>query len=302
MSEDSSKENIPGTNDEVVVTIGLPTYNRPEGLRKCLSHLVEQTYRNLEIIISDNCSSDPGVQEIIHEYTKKDNRIRAFRQPENIGLENNFNFLYAQSTASYFMWMSDDDYFDHDYVENCMAFLKQNPGYVLSSGTAHYYSGNDFLFTEKMFPVDQATPFKRVLKYFSQVGKNGNFYGIFRRDFFMETPVGIHAGCDWSFMARLAVYGKLSYLNTTGYHRSAAGNSATRKRMVRKFKLNWFQTIFFETYLAGQIAGNIFNDAQARKQMPYWKRKLLVIFVFFQINYRLFIHFIKRRILGRKVN
>ena len=95
-----------------LVTIGLPTYNRPAGLRKALEWILKQTYPNLEIIISDNCSTDQNVQIVTAEFLAKDSRIRVFRQKENIGLENNFNFVYAQSTAPYFIWMSDDDFFD----------------------------------------------------------------------------------------------------------------------------------------------------------------------------------------------
>ena len=109
-----------------LVSVGVPTFNRPVGLKKCLEHLLQQTYRNLEIIISDNCSTDPDVQRIIQDHVSKDKRVKHFRQPENIGLENNFNFLYAASSAPYFIWMSDDDYFDANYIEECVKFLENN--------------------------------------------------------------------------------------------------------------------------------------------------------------------------------
>lgn len=282
------------------VSVGLPTYNRPGGLKKCLEHLIIQTYSNIEIIISDNCSADPEVQKIIQYYAAKDKRIRHFRQSENIGLESNFNFLYEKSSAPYFIWMSDDDYFDSDYIEKCVFFLQQNPDYVLCSGTAKYYSGNDFLFAEKMFTVNQKTSFKRVLRYFSKVGKNGNFYGVFRRNLFVERPLGLHIGCDWSFMARLAILGKLTYLETTSYHRSVEGHSGSRRAMIKKFKFKKFQSIFFETYTAYIISANIFEDAAVKKKFNYFRRKLIVVLVFFQINYKFFINTFKKRFLRNK--
>ncbi|HYM93512.1 MAG TPA: glycosyltransferase family 2 protein [Chitinophagaceae bacterium] len=296
MSEEQNILSSINDSNLPLVSVGVPTYNRPFGLKKCLEHLILQTYQNIEIIISDNCSTNPEVQKIIQYYSAKDGRIKHFRQTENIGLEKNFNFLYAQSFAPYFMWMSDDDYFDVDYVEKCVFFLEQNPDYVLCSGTAKYYSGNDFLFVEKMFAVNQKTAFKRLLQYFSKVGKNGNFYGVFRRSLITENPLSLHIGCDWSFMARLAVHGKLTFLETTSYQRSSEGHSASRRAMIRKFKFNRFQSIFFETYSAYVISSNIFNDAAVNKKINYLQRKLIVILIFFQINYKYFIHFFKRRI------
>ena len=150
-------------NSEPLVTIGLPTYNRPLGLRVCLDSILKQTYSNLEIIISDNCSPGEAVEQVIKEYVLKDTRIKHFRQNENLGLEENFNFVYARASADYFIWMSDDDYFEFNYIAECVHFLQSNPGHVLCSGASKYYSGNDFLFNEKMFKVEQETPLCKIV-------------------------------------------------------------------------------------------------------------------------------------------
>ncbi|MBK7562185.1 MAG: glycosyltransferase family 2 protein [Chitinophagaceae bacterium] len=277
-----------------LVTIGLPTYNRPAGLRKALEWIAKQTYPSLEIIISDNCSTEEEVQEITAEYAAKDNRIKVFRQLENIGLENNFNFVYAQSTAPYFIWMSDDDFFEANYIAECVGFLEQNQDHVLCSGIAKYYSGDQFVFNETMFKTDQESITARVHHYFAHVQKNGNFYGVFRNKMFSNDPIQLHVGCDWSFMARLAVLGKLTYIDTTAYHRSAEGNSQTRKKMVEKFNLTGFKNLFFETYLAYVIAAHIFTDPVVNKKIGGINRKLLAVMVFFQINWKLFFKFIRK--------
>lgn len=281
---------------EPLVTVGLPVYNRPAGLKKCLETIINQTYKNLEIIISDNGSSDEGVQQVIGEFAAKDNRIKHFRQPVNIGLEENFNFVYAKSSADYFTWMSDDDYFDANYIAECVQFLQANPDHVLCSGVAKYYSRSNFLFEEKMFKVDQPAPLARVVTYFSHAGKNGNFYGVFRNHLLQAKPIGGHVGCDWSFMAKLAILGKLSYVATTAYHRSAEGNSGTREKMVNKFKLNRVKALFFETYSAWEVATHIFNDTAVRAKYNMVQRTGIVVLVFLQINCKLFMNFLKRRL------
>ena len=283
-------------NNYPLVTIGLPTYNRPAGLQRCLEQILLQTYSNLEIIISDNCSSDESVQQIIQEYASKDSRILPIRQEVNIGLEENFNFVFSRSSAGYFIWMSDDDYFDANYIAECMKLLVKNPDHVLCSGIAKYYSGEQFLFTEKMFLLNQERPFFRLWKYFSKVGKNGNFYGVFRNHLFTEKPIGLHIGCDWSLMAKFAILGKLAYVDSTSYHRSADGNSGTKKKMIKKFGFNKLQAIFFETYTAYLISSHIFNDNAVNNKFNLLQKKIIISMIFFQINYRLFMNFLRKKL------
>jgi glycosyltransferase domain-containing protein len=272
--------------NQPLVTIGLPTYNRPDGLLKVLTSIKRQTYTNLEIIISDNCSTNERVQQIIQEFTAADSRVQSIRQSINIGLESNFNFVFEKSTADYFIWMSDDDYFDDNYIEECISFLETNPEYMLCSGIAKYYTGDKFLFTEKMFSVDNKTPAARILRLFSHIAKNGNFYGVFRNRLLLEKPIGLHVGCDWSLMGKFSILGKLQYVTTTNYHRSADGNSETKRKMINKFGFNKLQAFFFETNIAYIVSTNIFNDRTVSNKFSYLKKKTIAIIIFLQINYR----------------
>ena len=78
-----------------LVTIGIPTYNRADGyLKEAIESVINQTYSNLEIIISDNCSSD-DTGLVVKSF--KDQRIHYYRHDENIGANNNFNFCLKKS-------------------------------------------------------------------------------------------------------------------------------------------------------------------------------------------------------------
>lgn len=92
--------------DLPLVTIGIPTYNRSGYLRQALQSALAQTYPNLEIIVSDNASTDDTPQ-VIAEYT--DPRIRFIRQPENLGMAGNWNACLRAATGEYFLLLSDDD-------------------------------------------------------------------------------------------------------------------------------------------------------------------------------------------------
>jgi glycosyltransferase involved in cell wall biosynthesis len=105
-------------NIQPLVTIGIPTYNRADGyLRQALESAVNQTYQNIEIIVSDNCSTD-HTESLVKSFS--DPRIRYFRHVENIGAANNFNFCLEQAKGAYFLLLHDDDLIDKDFVEICM--------------------------------------------------------------------------------------------------------------------------------------------------------------------------------------
>ena len=123
------------TNDvHPLVTIAIPTYNRADGyLKQALESALNQTYSNIEIIISDNCSPD-NTETVVKGFS--DPRIRYFRQTENIGANNNFNFCIEQARGIYFLLLQDDDMIDNDFVDVCMkaAGYDTNVG-IIRTGT-----------------------------------------------------------------------------------------------------------------------------------------------------------------------
>jgi glycosyltransferase involved in cell wall biosynthesis len=101
-----------------LVTIGISTYNRADGyLKEALASALAQSYPNLEIVVSDNCSSD-GTEALVESFA--DPRIRYFRQEVNIGANNNFNFCLEQARGEYFLLLHDDDLIDPDFITACM--------------------------------------------------------------------------------------------------------------------------------------------------------------------------------------
>ena len=77
-----------------LVSIGIPTYNRPDGLLNAIKKITSQTHRNIEIIISNNASNNELVPKIIEYCANLDGRIKFYHQLENIGITNNFKFVY----------------------------------------------------------------------------------------------------------------------------------------------------------------------------------------------------------------
>jgi glycosyltransferase involved in cell wall biosynthesis len=123
------------THDRIpLVTISIPTYNRADGyLRGCIQSATSQTYPNIEIIVSDNCSTD-STHELVNSID--DPRIRYFRHEENIGANNNFNHCLNEARGDYFLLLSDDDLIDPDFVESCIQAAGYQRGFgLIRTGT-----------------------------------------------------------------------------------------------------------------------------------------------------------------------
>ncbi|MDQ2732794.1 MAG: glycosyltransferase [Armatimonadota bacterium] len=121
------------TTAQPLVSIGMPVYNGERYLRQVLDNLLGQDYQELELIISDNASTD-ATQQICMEYQERDGRIRYSRNATNIGIDGNFNRVFELASGEYFMWAAADDLREPCFVSKLTASLEADPGAVLAFG------------------------------------------------------------------------------------------------------------------------------------------------------------------------
>jgi glycosyltransferase involved in cell wall biosynthesis len=113
------------------LSIGLPVYNGENYLAESIEALLGQSYEDFELIISDNASTD-GTPDICRRYGKQDSRIRYLRQPRNIGLNPNHNFVVRQARGELFKMASHDDLYARDLLKRCVDALDEHPEAVLA--------------------------------------------------------------------------------------------------------------------------------------------------------------------------
>jgi len=95
------------------VSIVLPTYNGAKYIRKSVDSCLNQTYKNIELIIVDDASIDE-TRDIIKSY--KDNRIKYIKNEENLGLSKSLNKGFSQSSGEYLTWTSDDNFYSEEAI------------------------------------------------------------------------------------------------------------------------------------------------------------------------------------------
>jgi glycosyltransferase involved in cell wall biosynthesis len=119
----------PKLKPEPLVSVIIPTCNRPDYLRVALRSVVAQTYKNLEIIVQDNASlSDPA--DLVAGFGNR--RIPLYRNATNIGLRGNFLAGYVRATGKYVTTLSDDDVWHPDFLEWLVAALERDDDLVLA--------------------------------------------------------------------------------------------------------------------------------------------------------------------------
>jgi len=105
------------------ISIGIPVYNGEKFIRKCIESVLQQTYKNFELIISDNASTD-STPDICKEFLEKDNRITFVRQNENMGPNWNFNFPLEKANGEYFVWVVVDTIISPEFIEKNISVLE----------------------------------------------------------------------------------------------------------------------------------------------------------------------------------
>src|SRR5690348_14659058 len=122
-------------NSTPLVSIGLYLYNGQRFIKEALDSVLNQTFTNFELIISDNASID-RTAEIAEAYARRDNRIRYYRAEKNMGPGWNMRRVYELATGNYFKWAAVDDLLEPEFLRRCVEILESDPGCVVAYAQA----------------------------------------------------------------------------------------------------------------------------------------------------------------------
>lgn len=189
------------TADRPLVSIGVPTYNRAESLRRTLRSVLDQDFDDLELLVGDNASTDST--GLVREEFLDDARVRWTTHDSNVGAMRNFEHLVTVARGRYFMWLADDDAIAPGYIAGCLKALRDMPHASVAVGAATYRRDGVIVREERHEYREPSGP-ARVRQYYRTVDGNPFFYGLMRRE---EARVGIpfgepSVGLDWVHVAR----------------------------------------------------------------------------------------------------
>jgi glycosyltransferase involved in cell wall biosynthesis len=225
------------------VSIGMPVFNAEKTLERAINSLLNQTYLNFELLISDNCSSD-STQSICSYFASKDRRIKYVRHPFNMGPSENFKYVFTHSKCEYFMWAAADDIRSENFIENNLTFLLNNQDYSFAS-FANFFEGEEDAM-EKFYAFSLEGNIASRFSSFLGIcwSSHACFYSLFKRSALLDynNLSETYLASDWSIIIHLLLKGSFKRVDG-GVLILGKGISSTSD-FVNKMRKNKIDFIF----------------------------------------------------------
>jgi glycosyltransferase involved in cell wall biosynthesis len=197
------------------VTVGVPVFNGESFLGETLDSLLNQTFSDIEIVISDNASTD-RTEQICRDYAARDARIRYYRSDVNRGAAWNHNRVFELARGEFFKWNSADDLCAPEFLARCVAALDGDPAAVMAMSEAVEIDENGKPLAAVSVPgqtlLPTISPALPVQMRFRQTIQMGHFcmtvYSLIRSSVLGRTDlIGGYPDSDRDLLAFLALFG-----------------------------------------------------------------------------------------------
>lgn len=217
------------TSNKPLVSIGIPTYNRPEGLLRAVISVINQTYKDIEIIISNNSPNNHHYEKIINFLSLKSTKIKYYKQNKNIGAIDNFKFVLQMATGHYFMWVGDDDILEPYFIKECLEVLSNNNGCAAVTMEAQYFSENEIYnsFNEgSAFYTPVTTETKNRITHIIKNNYGNLWYSLFPTKNLMDEKTNIFDSAKLNSLNEIPLFIQIAsigywiVINKIGYHKN----------------------------------------------------------------------------------
>lgn len=190
-----------------LVSVGIPVYNEARFLDQSLMSLLAQDYPNVEIIISDNASTD-GTGEICARAAENDARIRVLCASVNGGATANFQRCLDAAKGDFFMWAGGHDLWSVDFISQCVDALMRHPAAVIATPESQWIDTSSQPFGQRACILDTrgVDPLARV---FMLLWANMHaMYGLMRTSALRAIgPIPNYSGADLILLLRMVLQG-----------------------------------------------------------------------------------------------
>lgn len=198
------------------VTIAIPTFRRPQMLRRALESVARQHYEPLEVIVADNATEGDEVGQVVDAFRARIPGLRYIRHEHNIGAVNNFRFCLAEATGEYFMWHADDDELAADCVPAMAAVLDEDAATVTAVPYWRLKRSADTGWVVEQRVYESRSALRRVVRYVWR-SNDAFYYGLHRRAALLQCRfprfwwpnAGVVADTAYPFLMTLVLAGRI---------------------------------------------------------------------------------------------
>lgn len=222
-------------NSDPLVSIGIPVRNEARFLGRALDSLVNQRYTNIEIIISDNASSDETAS-IARKFSAEHATVQYHHTGTGIGPADNFNRTVGLASGRYFMWAAGHDLWSENYVDACVQALEDRPEASIAYGLPAVIDETDRESTKRYGCYDTRgmDPISRFFTTFW--GSMNPVYGVHRRENLLNHPLPSFVGGDLVLLSHLALKGEFILLTNTQWNRREFRRESSYAEKLSRYK------------------------------------------------------------------
>jgi len=223
--------------DTPLVSVLVPVFNEELFLRETLESIESQDYQNLEILISDNHSSDHTVK-ICREYASKDPRITLFEQSQNIGVGPNHILLVGKAKGKYLMFAAGHDKWSSNFITVNVTALESHPNAVVAYGTPCWIDekGHSFNRYSGWYDTRGLSTVSRF--FFIFWGKPNPILGLFRSLTFPDLTDKNFIGADLTILCSLALKGDFIHTFESSFIRRQNRPLEDHKKRIKRYVSN----------------------------------------------------------------
>lgn len=222
------------------VSVGMPAYNSSKWIGAAIESILDQSFGDFELIISDNASTD-STYAICEGYARQDSRIRLVRNPLNVGANRNYLAVLAQARGSYFKWASSNDICAPAFLQRCVEALEADRSAVLAfpMTTLFEMDTSDGEAYDSDFELLSDEASQRLTTLLDSIRLNNAFNGVIRRAALLAAaPMGNFQRADIALMAELVLLGKFLLVRERLFFRRMSEDSATRLKTPKQVDLH----------------------------------------------------------------
>lgn len=227
----------------VKVSVGLPVFNGQAYLSEAIESVLEQTFTDFELVLSDNASTD-GTPDICADYARRDGRIRYVRGRENRGAAWNFNHVFALSGSSYFKWINHDDRWHRELLERSVRTLEAAPADVALCYPETIFIDKDGSVGEVYddgLDLRSVEPADRLAMLLRQLRRCNALFGLVRAETLRKTRLlGGYIDADRVLLAELALLGQFWEMDKPMFERRMHPGGSTFANVTRAQSASWW--------------------------------------------------------------
>lgn len=226
--------NQSSVKDTSKVVIGMPVYNGEKHIGETIQSILEQSFDDFSLFISDNASTD-STESICRSFAQKDSRIEYFRQTKNLGMAPNFNYVFRPNGAVYFKWAAHDDILKPGYLERCVRLLDNDLSLAMAHApTLRIDDASNELDIYKDIGLEGGSISERFWKVLWTVNIY-EIYGVMRSAYVAKTKLAeSYFGSERNILAEVLMQGAIKYLDEPLFARRDHDSSLTAMHLESK--------------------------------------------------------------------